>query len=73
MSLHLYVAEKQPATRFRDASLEAAGCRFVVSHPPNLLLPTVCCRKRRPAKNLTAQVYYDCVHFACVTGKGCKR
>ena len=32
-----------------------------------------CCRMKRPAKNLNAQVYYDAVYLSCKPGKGCKK
>ena len=72
--LHVYTREHQPATRFVTVLDDAAGkiMRHWTRYPSNYLLPTSCCSKRRPAKNLTVQVYYDAVPFWCKAGKGCK-
>ena len=72
--LHIYRAPAQPATRWRDdAAVRYGAPRRYWRHtnPPNRLLPTFCCGKRRPAKNLIVQVYYDAIVFRCPAGKGC--
>ena len=45
--------------------------RMVNRNAPNRLLPTFCCRRRRPAKNLDVKVFYDGVYVYCRAGKGC--
>lgn len=40
---HLYTAQQQPATRYRDEG-------FVMRNKPGRLLRTSCCNRRRPAK-----------------------
>jgi hypothetical protein len=73
MTVHVYTRGHQPATRFVTViDVKGATRRFWTRFKGNHLLPTSCCRKRRPAKNLTVQVYYDMVPFWCRPGKGCK-
>lgn len=66
--LHIYRASHQPATCFMDHYF---GTR-PVKNPANRLFWAHCCRRRRPAKNLTVQVYYDQIVFWCRPEKGCK-
>lgn len=68
MSLHIYAAKNQPATRFCD---DFGRRRRWLTRPGGHLLPTYCCHKDRPARNLYAQVYYDGVRFVCRPTKGC--
>jgi len=67
--IHLYTASYQPAIKF---TVDDDGYSEVFTTPGNRLICTVCCRKRRPAKNLLAQVFYDNVRFSCAQGEGCK-
>lgn len=72
MALHIYSAPSQPFTRYVDPTLKAMGFRRYVfrTHPR---AQRVChgCRRRRWAKHLRIQVYYDMVHIFCMDG--CKR
>lgn len=75
--LHVYRAQDQPATRFVTVLDIGQGerrktVRLWTRHPRNRLLPAFCCRRQRPAKNLTVRVYYDAMMFWCRPGKGCK-
>lgn len=77
MNLHVWRAKDQPATRFfidlstfENGSVKSQG--FWETHPGNRLLRTMCCKKRRPARNLVAHSYFDGTWFYCVKGKGCK-
>lgn len=67
VKLHIFAAPMQKATRFKLATMP-----FWVRVKPNRLLPTTCCRKRRPAKNLLVQAFYDKQDFYCKPGKGCR-
>ena len=40
--------------------------------PPERLIYAHCCAKKRPAKNLVVQSYYDCTMIWCAEGHGCK-
>lgn len=79
MSLHIFRARDQPATRYRvDLSTFTKGGKlkrdgFWAKNPGNRLLHAMCCKKWRPAKNLVAHSYYDGTWFYCCVGKGCKR
>ena len=68
--MHLYTRPHQPATRFVD---RCSGTAHWVRHKPGRLLLASCCGKRRPARNLTVQVYYDSVPFFCRAGTGCQK
>lgn len=70
---HVYRVPVQPATRFvTTLDIRQKAVRLWTRHPDNRLLPASCCRRRRPAKNLSVQVYYDALMFWCRPGKGCK-
>ena len=86
-TVHIYRAPAQPATRFvTDLSCQTAcrrtaptwlRVRWVTRRPvprfaPGRLPPASCCARRRPARNLTVQVYYDAAPFSCRAGTGCK-
>lgn len=69
---HIYTAPMQKATRFRiDLGEHRRG--HWIKFAPGQLLPTTCCEKRRPAKNLHVQIFYDSHNFFCRPGTGCKR
>ena len=68
-AVHIYRANAQPATRYIDNCTER---EMVFTNSPNKLLPCHACGKRRPAKNLVVQVYYDHIAVWCAEGKGCK-
>ena len=72
-TVRIYTRGHQPATRYliEFGSLGRLGRRWCLCKPGRLIW-TACCRKRRPAKNLTVQVYYDMTPFWCRPGTGCK-
>jgi hypothetical protein len=70
-TLHVYTARVQRATHYIDDVLP--NVRFRVRHKPRELLWCQKCRKRRWAKYLTVQVYYDATFFWCADGHGCSR
>lgn len=70
MSLHLYTAPHQPATRYRVAVED--GYRWIRRSPRSLVF-ACCCLRRRRAGSCTVQVYYDGETTRCRPGKGCKR
>lgn len=73
MSLHIYSANSQPATRFTDPNLNEPGKRRHWFHyDPRDQLWCWSCHRRRWAANLIAKVYYDCTQFYCRDGVGCK-
>ena len=69
MNLHVYSAPMQPATRWEDCHSEPP---FVFVWPAHRLLWCDCCGKRRHAKNVVVQSYYDQLMKWCAPGKGCK-
>lgn len=74
MTLHVYRARDQPATRYSytlDMSDGTASTGWV-RHRRRTQLHCFKCRKRRCACYLTAHVYYDGTYFFCKPGKGCK-
>ena len=70
MTVHIYSAPLQPATRFWDRCLP--GHPILITYPPHRLLRCGKCGKRRWAAHCVAQVFYDEVRFWCKQGKGCK-
>jgi hypothetical protein len=66
VSLHIYRAENQPLTRYRDTVLLGMGYRrcWFRHHPRDQMRCHVCGR-RRWAKNLRIQVYYDSSVISC--------
>lgn len=71
MSLHLYAAPHQPATRFRVELWPRRAKWFRCS--PHKLWWVPCCQQRRRARNVQVAVYYDGLHASCKPGTGCKR
>ena len=70
MTLHVYRAPKQPATRYLD---HAASPPLVIRRKPHQRIRTVCCKRVRIACNLLVQAYYHGDYYTCRPGKGCKR
>ena len=71
MSVHVFSARVQPATRYR---IDVDGARpFIVRFSPRRQLCCRNCGKRRWAKYLSVQVYYDMTAVFCSDGHGCKR
>lgn len=69
MSVHIYRAADQPATRWVDYNLDKP---HVFKLKPQALVWCGCCYKQRMAKNCIVHQYYDCTLFWCAQGKGCK-
>lgn len=67
---HIFLSDSQPATSFVD---DCDGTRHRCTNPPGRLLWCRKCGKRRPARNLIVQCYYDDRRYFCVKGKGCKQ
>lgn len=73
MSLHIYQAPAQPATRWKDVITVGGRTRTVWTRwPAHRRLWTFCCRRKRLAKYCMVRVYYDVIHIFCAPGKGCK-
>ena len=69
-NVHIFTADNsQPATRFVDRA-DAMPIWFRL--PKRKLLYAECCKRRRWAGNLRAQVFWDYVRFECAPGHGCK-
>ena len=64
--MHIFRAAGQPATRFKTEF-------GVIKNKARALIYCRNCDKRRWAKHLSVQVYYDDVRFFCKPGHGCKR
>jgi hypothetical protein len=72
MTLHIFRANAQPATKFSVEIDTPKGPRKLWTRfAARRTLPARCCSKRRIADNLIAHVYYDGVWFHCRRGKGC--
>lgn len=65
---HVYTRPRQPLTGYRDPYL-----RRRVTNPGNRLFRTWCCGKRRPARNLEIQMFYDEAPVWCRPETGCRR
>lgn len=73
MTIHIYTARSQPATRFEDhIASDLFGRRVIVQMRRRRQLWAGCCRRKRWAAHLNVQVYYDMTRFTCKPGKGCK-
>jgi len=69
-NVHIYVASSQPATRFK---VDVGSVKpFWVKRAARSLVGCWCCRKRRWAKHVRVQVYYDSIRYWCAPGHGCK-
>ena len=67
--MHIYTTHMQPATGWTDTH---SGEPIQMGWPPEKLIYAHCCGKKRPAKNLVVQSYYDCTMIWCADGHGCK-
>ena len=69
-TVHVYTAPLQPATKYTDdmfdppALIECSGFKRYTAW---------CCRKRRQARYLNVQVFYDGIRSWCAPGSGCKK
>ncbi len=70
MTVHVYRARDQPATRYRVEL--AVGHSITIRTRRLSRLHTMCCKRVRIAGNCVAHVYYDGVYFFCRKGCGCK-
>lgn len=70
MSVHIFRAPNQPATRFL-IEIDASN-RHWFQRRRRSLVPCYSCRIRRWAQNCTVQAYYDSIRYFCRPGKGCK-
>lgn len=70
VAIHLYVAQTQSAANFVDNNSDPPT---TFRCDPRRLWWTDCCRKRRWAKYVCVQVYYDGIRRWCVAGHGCKK
>ncbi len=66
---HIYAPALQPATGWIDTS---GGEPIHSGFPPEALIYTVCCNKKRMAKNCVVQCCYDGLNIFCAPGHGCK-
>jgi hypothetical protein len=74
MTLHIYTQSKQPLVRYVDPVLRSMGFstrRSTVTNPPRRLFRCHTCGRRRWAKHLAVQVYYDQRVITCADG--CRR
>lgn len=71
VSVHIYVAKDQPATRYA-VDMGPGSKKIWIKSSPRARLWCFSCKKLRIAKNLIAHVYYDGTVFYCRRGKGCK-
>ena len=69
-TLHIYSAGMQPAHNFVDRTGEGRPMRFRCS--PLALRWCNGCGKRRRAKNLQVQVFYDDIRYWCKDKTKCK-
>lgn len=73
MTLHIYRANDQPATRYKLVLDMPSGTKTIwMRSKQRTLFYCRMCRKKRWAGNLIAHVYYDGTWFYCRPGKGCK-
>jgi len=70
VTLHIFRARSQPATRFQYDM--GNGLVFRTRYRRRRQLWANCCERRRYAANLVAHVYYDGTWFYCRPDKGCK-
>lgn len=68
-AIHIYTAPTRPVTRFTDAS---GGQPITITMSTRHLLYTDCCHRKRWAKYVEVQAFYDCIRRWCVDGRGCK-
>lgn len=65
MSLHIYAAKGQPATKWIDRNTEKP---IKGGWPAHRLFYCDTCGARRQARNLVVQLYYDATYFHCKEG-----
>jgi len=70
-TLHIYTAGNQPAHNFVDHNGGGRPMRFRCS--PLALKTCDICWKRRRAKNLQVQVFYDMIRYSCKDKSQCTK
>ena len=66
---HLCTADMQPATGWIDTHSSEP---MQMGYPPEYLIYTGCCRKKRPAKDCVVQSWYDGLNVWCAPERGCQ-
>lgn len=69
MNLHIYTSPLQPYTNFVDHTFDPPMRR---TSPGGRLVYCDCCGKRRFARDVVVQCYYDGDRLWCAPGRGCK-
>lgn len=71
VAVHVFVTRAQPLTRY---VVSVGDKSHTFKTPPrSTRYSCTSCRKRRQARHLVIQVYYDCSVISCAPGKGCHR
>jgi hypothetical protein len=68
MNLHIYTSPMQPLTKYVDHTFDPP---WECSTPGGRLVYCECCRKRRFARDVVIQCYYDGARLWCAPGRGC--
>lgn len=69
MNLHIYAAAMQPLTSYADSSFDPP---MLFTTPAGRLVYCECCGKRRFARDVVVQCFYDGHRLWCAPGRGCK-
>ncbi len=69
MNIHIYTAALQPYTNYIDRTFDPP---WECSTPGGRLVYCECCGKRRFARDVVVQCYYDGRRLWCAPGRGCK-
>lgn len=69
MTVHVFIERRQPATKYK---VQLDDETITITNPAKRTIIADCCQRRRIARNLTVQVYYDCHRYQCADGKGCR-
>ena len=68
MSIHIYTASMQPYTQYTDHTFDPP---WECSTPGGRLVYCECCNKRRFARDVVVQCFYDGLRLWCAPGRGC--
>ena len=68
MSIHIYTAAMQPYTKYVDNTFDPP---WECSTPGGRLVYCECCGKRRFARDVVVQCYYDGRRLWCAPERGC--
>ena len=69
MSLHIFRARDQPATRYK---VDFGNFSTTIQNRRRTQIWARCCKRKRWATYLVAHVYYDGIWYYCRRGRGCK-